>query len=91
MIKLERQIKCYSPNSALFWRMNLSVSQKKLVKKIPSVANGGPTGLDGLAQVGKKNQGATSYHSLETTLAAKFGALGGGNGNHSADSGFPCI
>lgn len=61
------------------------------MKKIPSVGNGGPTGLDGLAQVGEEGPGGHFLSFSETTLAAKFGALGGGNGNHSADSGFPCI
>ena len=58
------------------------------MKKIPSVANGGPTGLDGLAQVGEEGPGGHLSCS-ETMLAASFGALGGGNGNRSADSGFP--
>ena len=59
------------------------------MKKIPSVANGGPTGLDGLAQVGEEGPGGHFLSCSETTLAASFGAPGGGNGNRSADSGFP--
>ena len=54
MIKLERQI--VTP-PILGFGESIFQTQKKLVKKIPSVANGGPTGLEGMAQVGEEGPG----------------------------------
>lgn len=69
----------------------MNLSKPKLVKKrFPVLLMVDPLGLDfDQVQVGEEEPGGHFLSFSETTLAAKFGALGGGNGNHSADSGFP--